>query len=71
MELDTDNSDIFVKKITKIIQYTVVTVLYYSQSVDSTMLRAINEVSQVQSKPTRDTEKKSIMLLDYAATYPN
>ena len=35
------------------------------------MIRAINEILRVQSRPTRDTEEKSRMLLDYAATYPN
>ena len=45
--------------------------LYYSRSLDPMMPRAINENLRVQSRPTRDTEEKSIMLLDYSATYPN
>ena len=45
--------------------------LYYDQSVDPKKLRAINEISRVQSKPRRDTDEKATMLLDYAATYPN
>ena len=45
--------------------------LYYAQSVDPTMIRAVNDISRVQPKPTRDTKKNTRMLLDYAATYPN
>ena len=45
--------------------------LYYARLVDPKMLRAINEKLRVHSKPTRDTNKKAIMLLGYAATYPN
>ena len=66
-----DDSDILDKKSTKIIQYIVGNMLYYDRSVDPTMLRAINETSQFQSKPTRDTEEIARMLLEYAATYPN
>ena len=47
------------------------TMLYYERSVDPTMLQEINQYSPVQSRPTRDTEEKEIILLDYAATYPN
>ena len=35
------------------------------------MLREINEILQVQSGPTRDTEEKTRILLDYSATHPN
>ena len=35
------------------------------------MLQEINEILRVQSRPKRDTEEKSRMLLDYTATYPN
>ena len=45
--------------------------LYYARSVDPTMPRAINEIFRVQSRPTRYTEGKARMLLDYAATYLN
>ena len=47
------------------------TILYYAQSVDATMLWVVNEILRVQSLPTRDTEGKARMLLDYAATYLN
>ena len=45
--------------------------LYYTQSVDPIMLWAINEILRVKSLPTRGTEEKARMLLDYAETYPN
>ena len=44
---------------------------YYAQTVYPTILREINEISQVQSSPTQDTKEKERMLLDYATTYPN
>ena len=63
-----DNSKIIDNKYTKQIQSILGTMLYYARSVDPTMLQAINEISRVQSKPTRDTEEKARMLLYYAAT---
>ena len=45
--------------------------LYYCRSVDPTMLQPINKILRVKSKPTRDTEEKARILLDYAETYPN
>ena len=71
MAPDPDEINILDKKITNRIQFIVGTFLYYARSVDPTLLRAINEISRVQSKLTRDTKEKSIMLLDYEATYPN
>ena len=62
---------LLLKKSTKIIKSMVGTMFYYTRSVDQTMLRAINEILRVQSRPTRDTTEKSRMLLEYAATYPN
>ena len=66
-----DESELLDKKITKWTQSIVGTFLYYSWSVNPTILWAINEILRVQSKSTKDTDKKSSMLLDYAATYPN
>ena len=71
MAPDPDNIYLLDKKSTKRIPYIVRTILYYSRSVDPTILLSVNEISQVQSKPTRDTKKKERMLLYYAATYPN
>ena len=47
------------------------TFLYYARAVDPTMLVALNEISQQQSKPTAATLRKHNRLMDYAATYPN
>ena len=53
MAQDPDDSKLLDKKSTKIIQSVVETMIYYSQSVDPMMVRGVNEISQVQSKPTR------------------
>ena len=68
MAPDPDDRNLLDKNSTKRIQYIVGTILYYVWLVDPTMLRSINEIPRVQSKPTRDTKKKAIMLLDYIAT---
>ena len=62
-----DKSKLLYKNATKRIQSIVGTMLYYARSVYPTMLQAINEISRVQSRPTRDTEKKTRMVLDYVA----
>ena len=54
MATDPDEIDILDKKATNRIHSIVGTMLYYSWLVDPTMLRAINEISQVQSRPTRE-----------------
>ena len=71
MSPDPDESNIIDKNFTKITQSIVGTMLYYARSVDPTVLREINKIPRVQSRPTRDTEEKTRMLLDYAETYPN
>ena len=71
MAPDTDERYHLDKKSTKRIQSKVGTMLYCARSVDPAMLRAINKILRVQSRPKRDTEEKARMLLDYAATYTN
>ena len=71
MAPDPDEIDILDKKASKRIQSTLLNMLYYEQSVYPTMLREINKILRVQSRPTRDTAEKARMLLDYAATYLN
>ena len=71
MAPDLDKIYILDKKSTNRIQSIVETMIYYARSVDPTMLQAINEISRVQSQPTRDTAGKAKILLDYSATYPN
>ena len=68
MAPNPDNSNLLDKKSTKIIQSIVGTMIYYAWSVDPTMIRAINEISRVQSNPTMDTKKKTSMLIEYAVT---
>ena len=53
-----DESNLLDKKATKRIMSIVGTMLYYTRSVYPTMLQAINEISRVQPRPTRDTEEK-------------
>ena len=71
MALDPEDIKVLDNKSTKRIQYIVRNILYYARSFDTTMLQAINEKLWVQSNPTRDTDEKAKLLLDYAATYPN
>ena len=71
MAPDPDERYILDKKNNKRIQYIVGTFLCYTWSVDPKHLRAINEISRVQLKPTRETEEKATMLLYYTAIYPN
>ena len=66
-----DSSAALSKKEINFILSVIGKILYYASSLDPTMLCDINEVPQVQYKQTHDTLKKSRMLLDYAATYPN
>ena len=45
--------------------------LYYARAVDPCILPAINEISSQQAKPTKETNNKVKMLMDYAHTYPD
>ena len=45
--------------------------LYQARVVDPFSLIALTEIGTQQSKPTQATKKKTEMLLDYCATYPN
>ena len=71
MAADLDNSNLIVRWTTKIIHSMVSTMLFYTWSLDPMMLREIKKNLRVQSRPRQDIEEKEIMLLDYAATYPN
>lgn len=71
MVTDPDESYLLDNKSTKRIQSIFGTFLYYVWSVDPKMLRAINEISRVKSKPKKDTDTKSAMIIDYADIYPN
>ena len=55
----------------KFIQTFVRIFLYYARALDPTMLRALNEISRVQARPTKDNMEKSKWFLDCAATCIN
>ena len=45
--------------------------LYYARAVDSTLNVALSTLAAKQNKPTLQTKKKIIQLLDYCATHPD
>ena len=55
----------------KFIQNVVGIFIYYARALDPTMLCALNDISRVQARPTKDTMAKAKWFLDYAANYPN
>ena len=71
MAPDLYDSNIIDKKATKIIQSIAKTMLNHARLVDPMMLRAINEISRVQSKQIKDTEEKVKTSLEYTEKYPN
>ena len=66
-----DTSELLDKHGIKYTQQTVGSFLYYGRAVDNTILTAINDISAMQAKPTKITQQKIQMLLDYLNTYPN
>jgi hypothetical protein len=66
-----DQSPPLDKKATTRVQAVSGTFLYYGRALDSTILPALNKISNNQSKPTILTGKACDMLLDYLATHPN
>ena len=71
MDPDPDSSELINQQGTKFIQTVVVIFLYYVRALDPTMLHALNDISRIQARPTKDTMEKAIWFLDYSATYPN
>ena len=71
MAPDPDSSELRDQKVIKFIQTVVGIFLYYARSLDPTMLHALNEISRIQARPTKDTMAKAKWFLDYAANYPN
>jgi hypothetical protein len=47
------------------------TFLYYSRSIDPTIIVALNEISLQQSSPTEATRQACNMLMDYLSTHPD
>ena len=71
MAPDPESSELLDQKGTKLIQTVVGIFLYYARALDPTMLRALNEISRIQARPTKDTWAKAKWFPNYAATYPN
>ena len=71
MAPDPNSSELLDQQGIKFIQTVVGIFLYYVRALDPTMLRALNEISCVQARSTKDTMAKAKWFLDYAATYPN
>ena len=71
MAPEPDSIEFIYQQGIKFIQTVVGIFLYYARALDPTMLRALNEISRVQARPTKDTMAKAKWFLDYAATYPN
>ena len=57
MAPDPDTTNTLDLKQTRTIQGIVGSLLYYSQSLDPTMLTALNEISAEQATPTENTDK--------------
>ena len=66
-----DSSPLLNAKDTKFIQSTAGSLLYYSRTVDPTLLPAFNEIAISHATPTETTCQKIQWLLDFVATYPN
>ena len=45
--------------------------LYYGRAVDPTVLTAPGDISTAQASPTINTNKKTVMMMDYLHTFPN
>ena len=71
MAPDPNSSELRDQQGTKFIQTVVGIFIYYARALDPTMLCALNVISRVQARPTKDTMAKAKWFLDYAATYPN
>ena len=66
-----DESPILNKEDKLLIQQVTGTFLYYARAVDSTILVALSAIAAQQAKPTENTMKKTLKLLDYVASHPD
>ena len=64
-----DTSPLLDKKGKQCVQSVVGLFLYYARAIDNTILPALNEISFLQACPTKNTNKKIQMLLDYLNTH--
>ena len=66
-----DDNPVLGQQYVKYVQKVVGSFLYYGRAVDNTILPALNDISYMQTKPTKNTIAKTHMLMNYLATYPN
>ena len=59
MASDPDSRKLLNQKGIKFIQTVVGIFLYYARALDPTMLCALNEISRIQARPTKDTTAKA------------
>ena len=59
MAPDLDSSEFLDKQGTKFIQTVFGIFLYYARALDPNMLRALNDISRVKARPTKDTIAKA------------
>ena len=59
MAPDPDSSEFLDQKGIKFIQTVVGIFLYYARALNPTMLRALNEISRIQARPTKDMLAKA------------
>ena len=55
----------------KFVQQVTGTFLYYTRSVDPTMLMALSSIASEQANPTQQTLDKTLFFLDYVASHPD
>jgi hypothetical protein len=66
-----DTSARFEPKDKLFIQQVTGTCLYYSRTVDATMLVALSAIASDQADPAKETMRKTLRFLDYVATHPD
>ena len=68
---DDDSPTLLHAKTINLVEQIVGTLLYYSISVDPTMLTALGSIAAQQSKVTEKTYSDTLWLLNDAVTHPN
>ena len=69
--LDDNYSPLLPPKIINLVQQIMGKLLYYSISVDPTMITALGSIAAQRAKGTEKTYADTLWLLNYAATHPN
>ena len=63
-----DTSELLYLDCIKQVQRTAGSFLYYARAIDNIIVPALNEIALSQAKPTKNTDYKIQMLLDYLFT---